>query len=225
MWKNEKFTLTKKIFRQINYFAISLVNALLSRNFCQKSVRVNFCNFHTVYLQPSFILKKLTFWRFVRTSVKLNSILNWIVINFTKILWRFSILCENYVKWTWRYLNPIEIPKNDFTNFFSGCSETYSRKIHVHVEMQFVWFSWFHDSRFILIIFQSLGFCVKSNLGILEVQDLPFLQFWRLRNLILLNFCYFWGLNYIQNQNSESQLINVQNGTFSVFKMTKIDYT
>ena len=38
----------KKIFRQINYLVISLVKALLSRNFCQKSVRVNFCNFHTV---------------------------------------------------------------------------------------------------------------------------------------------------------------------------------
>ena len=34
-----KNTLTKKIFRQINYSVISLVNVLLSRNFCQNSVR------------------------------------------------------------------------------------------------------------------------------------------------------------------------------------------
>ena len=37
----------KKI-RQINYVVISFVNPLLSRNFCEKSVRVNFRNFHTV---------------------------------------------------------------------------------------------------------------------------------------------------------------------------------
>ena len=49
LWKNEKFTLTEIIFRQINSLVIYLVNALLSRNFCQKSVRVNFRNFHTVH--------------------------------------------------------------------------------------------------------------------------------------------------------------------------------
>ena len=48
MWKNEKFSLTEKKFRQINYLVISLVKPLLSRNFCQKSVRENFCNFHTM---------------------------------------------------------------------------------------------------------------------------------------------------------------------------------
>ena len=32
LWKNQKFTLTEKIFRQINYLVISLVKALLSRN-------------------------------------------------------------------------------------------------------------------------------------------------------------------------------------------------
>ena len=35
----------KKIFRQITYLVISLVKLLLSRNFCQKCVRVNFRNF------------------------------------------------------------------------------------------------------------------------------------------------------------------------------------
>ena len=34
--------------RQINSLVIYLVNALLSRNFCQKTVRVNFRNFHSV---------------------------------------------------------------------------------------------------------------------------------------------------------------------------------
>ena len=40
--KNKKFSLIKKIFREIN----SLVTSLLSRNFCQKRVR-HLCVFHT----------------------------------------------------------------------------------------------------------------------------------------------------------------------------------
>ena len=50
LWKNEKFALTKTVFRQINSLVICLVNAMLSRNFCQNSVRVNSRNFHTVTL-------------------------------------------------------------------------------------------------------------------------------------------------------------------------------
>ena len=48
LWKFRKFTLTEKIFREITYLVISLVKLLLSRNFCQKRVRVNCRNFHTV---------------------------------------------------------------------------------------------------------------------------------------------------------------------------------
>ena len=48
VWKNEKFGLTKKIFRQINSLVICLVKPLLSRNFCWKSVKLKFHNFHTV---------------------------------------------------------------------------------------------------------------------------------------------------------------------------------
>ena len=47
--ENEKISLTKKIFRQINSLVTYLlVKMLISRNFCQKSVRENFRNFHTV---------------------------------------------------------------------------------------------------------------------------------------------------------------------------------
>ena len=42
-----KNLLSPIFFRQINSL-ISFVNALISRNFCQKGVRVNFRNFHTV---------------------------------------------------------------------------------------------------------------------------------------------------------------------------------
>ena len=48
VWKNEKFTLTEKKFRQINCLVISLVKPMLSRNFCEKCVRENFYNLHTV---------------------------------------------------------------------------------------------------------------------------------------------------------------------------------
>ena len=43
-------SLSPIFFREINYLVIYLVNALLSRNFCQKGVRVNFRNFHSVHL-------------------------------------------------------------------------------------------------------------------------------------------------------------------------------
>ena len=38
VWKNEKFTVTEKKFRQINSIVTSLVKALFSRNFCQRYV-------------------------------------------------------------------------------------------------------------------------------------------------------------------------------------------
>ena len=48
LWKNEKFSITKKLFCEINSLVIYFVKLLLSRNFCHKSVRENFHNFHTV---------------------------------------------------------------------------------------------------------------------------------------------------------------------------------
>ena len=47
VWKNEKFS-PSKLFLQINSLVIYLVKPLLSRNFCQKCVRENSLNFHTV---------------------------------------------------------------------------------------------------------------------------------------------------------------------------------
>ena len=49
VWKNGKFGLTEKIFRQINSLVICLVKPLFSRNFCRKSVRLKFHYFHTVH--------------------------------------------------------------------------------------------------------------------------------------------------------------------------------
>ena len=48
VWKNAKFTLTQKKIREIDFLITSLGKLLLSRNFFQKYVRVNFRIFHTV---------------------------------------------------------------------------------------------------------------------------------------------------------------------------------
>ena len=51
VWKNDKFYLTEKIFREINYLVISLVKPLLSRNFYQKTFRSNVHNgFHEIFV-------------------------------------------------------------------------------------------------------------------------------------------------------------------------------
>ena len=66
VWKNEKFSRTeKKKSRQTN----SLVIPMLSRTFCEKNVRENFCNFHThsveitENLSHCFLAKKSKFFR------------------------------------------------------------------------------------------------------------------------------------------------------------------
>ena len=60
VWKNEKFTPTEKISRQINYLVTLLVHPLVSRNICQKSMGVHFRNFHTIaivsYFHESFFM-------------------------------------------------------------------------------------------------------------------------------------------------------------------------
>ena len=50
VWKNEKFSLTEIFFvKSTTYLVISLVKPLFSRNFCEKRVRENFRNFHSVH--------------------------------------------------------------------------------------------------------------------------------------------------------------------------------
>ena len=60
LWKSQKCTLTEKKFRQINYLVISVVKTLLSRNFCQKIVKVNYRNFHTVPHQCDNVERKVS---------------------------------------------------------------------------------------------------------------------------------------------------------------------
>ena len=46
---SEFFSPSNQLFSNLQSTYIYLVHALVSRNFCQKSVRVNFLNFHSVY--------------------------------------------------------------------------------------------------------------------------------------------------------------------------------
>ena len=54
--KNEKFSHTRKIFREIKCLVTPKVKPLLSRTFCKKSVRENFGNFHTVERDAHIII-------------------------------------------------------------------------------------------------------------------------------------------------------------------------
>ena len=58
----------KKIFREINCLVISLVKPLLSRNFRQKSVTVNFRNFHTVCRKSESIMM-MVFFKYLEIKV------------------------------------------------------------------------------------------------------------------------------------------------------------
>ena len=74
-----KNTLTKKIFRQINYLVITLLNTLVSQNFCRSRVRVNFRNFHNV---NSTLWVNMYIFVFRVTNLQ------------CKLVWR-NIFCEN----------------------------------------------------------------------------------------------------------------------------------
>ena len=63
-----------KLFRQINSLIFSLVKTLVSRNFCKKSVRVNFCNYHSVEK-----------WE-IRSHKKIFRQINYLVISLVKTL-------------------------------------------------------------------------------------------------------------------------------------------
>ena len=69
VWKNEKFSLIKEIFRQINSIVTYLVKPLLSRNFSQKCVRENSRNFHTVSLSQCGNLAIFLLFRFYVKSL------------------------------------------------------------------------------------------------------------------------------------------------------------
>ena len=91
MWKIEKLTLTKQIFRQITYLVLfSLVKTLLWRNFCH-SLLSKWCRnvkswFHEIFVQKTcqkkFVIFKFKLW-YAHT------------VEFTKFLYHLKIISWN----------------------------------------------------------------------------------------------------------------------------------
>ena len=87
----------KKKFRLINFLVIFLSKPLLSRKFCENSVRENFCKFHNVLWKLRKITLILIGKNFVKATVSLNKLLySW----FDEIFcFTFSILCNAFGKY------------------------------------------------------------------------------------------------------------------------------
>ena len=81
VWKNAKFSLAEIVFREIISLVTSLVKTLLSRNFCQKCVRVNFHHFHS----------------FSKNSVFRKNFVNFISFKFTHRISSFHEKMLSYI--------------------------------------------------------------------------------------------------------------------------------
>ena len=96
----QKFSLTKKIFRQINSLVNYLVKPLLSQNFCQKYVNENFRNFQLSKMCCKNFVKKLF-------NTKLQC----------KIFSRKILPLLNNGKLSWNYIR-IRFCKKDMMSFW-----------------------------------------------------------------------------------------------------------
>ena len=113
-WKNEKFSLNKKILRQINSLVTYLVKPLLSRNFCQRSR--NFLTFLLLKVilifMKSLSLQIQEFWEMSvaileqERSLKLTCLRNmWLHVKYTaNVIFKISCvmlyLTRNYMDFT-----------------------------------------------------------------------------------------------------------------------------
>ena len=128
MWKNEKFSITEKKFRQINYLVIvnSLVKPLLSRTFCEKSVRefLQFphCSNCEILYHAIFIVKSIQIW-----------------FTLTEVL-RKKVLLSYYCKISWNQRVFINLMHSNMfsRNFFKWCISNFS-KLFVQY-----WICWCH---------------------------------------------------------------------------------
>ena len=110
---------TKKIFRQINSLVSSLVKTLVSRNFCQKSVKVNFCNYHTMSSGQDWFHGK-SWWRSQCRNLIIFPPQFFAQINvFTKYLYCMLVWRKNFQVVWW----------GDFWNYHTVLWRFNSRKI------------------------------------------------------------------------------------------------
>ena len=119
--KNEKLTQGWK-FREINP---SLVKTLLSRDFCQNCVRVNFCIFHTVFQRHFFreiilifyiyFSSKLYFFSFF-TEIHVRQYPGARLVNHQFTIEFSFTKAKNPKGWEWMFLNKIPRLYGDFNS-------------------------------------------------------------------------------------------------------------
>ena len=138
VWKSEKFSLIEKIFRQINYLVISQVKTLLSRNFCQKCVRLDFQCGNFGNSLSNFFDKT-----FVKATVLLNKLIqSW----FHDIFFKWKTVS---LSWKWKLLN------FNLTHFWQKFRE--SNVLTKEITKELIWrkfFSIFHFStlRYVMML-------------------------------------------------------------------------
>ena len=105
IFSNLLIVITKKIFRQINYLVIFLVKTLLSRNFCQKCVRLNRSNFHTVtlwYRSLKKFVKSILIYKRIESFLFLNKLISRNFHTTYKIPWNSFTRKLYYSELIWR---------------------------------------------------------------------------------------------------------------------------
>ena len=107
-------SLSLKEFRQINYLVIFWVKPLVSRNFYEKSVRENFCNFHTVPLSKpikmirneiEMVLPKSWFHEIFQVLLRYQTLEVMFLVTFSIV----TFISRSFILWLEYYRN-----KNEF---------------------------------------------------------------------------------------------------------------
>ena len=165
LWKLQKFTVTKKNFVKLTtYLVISLVKMLLSRNFCQKRVTVNFRNFHTVFGKPGNCRVILFFeWFIFRTSLNTLSHLTtsqWFENHV--IFVRYSKSCNHLqlMKWSLKFSKDKLIQKSWFKVLWSKYQNTSKYLSLVQTEKKF--YKWLFENKVFLRTTSGASLVVKN---------------------------------------------------------------
>ena len=163
MWKNEKFSLTNKIFRQINSLVTYSVKQLFSRNFWQKCVRKNFRNFHTLWWD--------TAWKSTVLETQNGNHEIFLPRFFCKNSVKVTVLLVNYIlnwfdekKFAWQGSEFVFFPHCEDANTLKNFRETnyfertliWQKNVNLSVKTEIVFLTTFLCEREILSFFHIL---------------------------------------------------------------------
>ena len=109
----------QNIFCGINYEVSSLVEPLLSRNFCQKSVRENFRNFHTVIsrLPETSYVKMIDVWLIFTMFIPFYGVISSAIRDFYQFKIKLQEELENKVSVFQVDLDKNEAKEESETNY------------------------------------------------------------------------------------------------------------